>query len=49
MECETPVEFTSPLGRGRAPGAGEGAGIQLDARALTRRSQTRGDLSRRER
>ncbi len=41
--------YTSPLGRGRASGAGEGAWIQLDASALTRRSKTHVDLSRRER
>src|ERR1700693_4425061 len=36
---------TSPPGRGRASGAGEGGGIQLDPRAITRRSRTRDDLS----
>jgi hypothetical protein len=41
--------FTSPFGGGRASGAGEGAGIQLDASALTRRSRTHDDLSRWER
>jgi hypothetical protein len=43
------LSSTSPPGRGRASGAGEGAGIALDARALTRRSRTRADLSRGER
>src|SRR5258708_878153 len=45
----TGVFYTSPFGRGRASGAGEDAGIELDARALTRRERTRVDLSRRER
>src|SRR5277367_6434181 len=42
---------TSPPGRGRRAlrASGEGASIQLDASALTRRSRTHVDLSRGER
>jgi hypothetical protein len=43
------VGFTSPPGGGSASGAGEGAGIELEVRALTRRSWTHVDLSRWER